>query len=191
MTVFLPLLLSPFGQWTALEPCVSHTPSAIVMRCESGGYYGPPLDLWRGVRLAVDVRMTPAADSRGWAGLALNADIKADDRYAEVAIERGIAPYWGDTQAYGVHLSTPADRCCDRMIEAGDGWHHLEIVYQAGRADYAIDGVRASVAIDLGPAASVELLCVATDPGESKPGNRATCEFAGLVIEQPAERHGD
>ena len=181
MIVFLPLLLA--SSWQALEPCVQHTPSAIVMHCESGGYYGPPFDLWRGVRLSVDVKMTPADDSRGWAGLALNADIRADDRYAEVAVEQGIAPYWGDTQVYGVHLSTPADRCCDRMLEADDGWHHLEIVYRPGRADYAIDGARTSVAIELGARASVELLCVATDPGESKPGARATCEFANLVIE--------
>ena len=183
MIVFLPLLLATYGQWRATEPCVQHTPQAIVMRCESGGYYGPALDLGRGARLSVDVRATSADDGRFWAGLALNADIRADDRYAEVAIERGIAPYWGDTRPYGVHLSTPADRCCDRMIEAGDGWHHLEIVYQAGRADYAIDGARTSVAIELGPQASAELLCVAVDPGESKPGAKATCEFANLEIE--------
>lgn len=183
MILFLPLILAPFGQWQALEPCVHPAPAAIVMHCESGGYYGPAMELERGVRVSVDVRATAAADGRFWAGLALNSDIRADDRYAEVAIERRIAPYWDDARAYGVHLSTPADQCCDRMLEAHDGWHHLEIVYQAGRADYTIDGTRRSVGIDLGAAASVELLCVAVDPGESKPGSRATCEFRELVVE--------
>jgi len=180
MTLFLPLIIA--NGWTALEPCVEQRGTAIVMECESGGYYGPPMDVRSGVHIEVDVQATPAADGRFWCGLALNHDVAADNRYAEVAIEQGIAPYWDDDRAYGVQLSTPADRCCDRLLPVEDGWHHLSIAYRPGRAEYQIDGVSASVAVNLGATASVELLAVAVDPGESKPGNRARCEWRNLEI---------
>lgn len=169
----------PYG-----PPCTTYAEQAIVMECESGALYGSPLDMAHGWRIAANVQMTPAADSRGWCGLALNADITADNRYAEVAIERGIAPYWADDRAYGVQLSTPANHCCDRLLDADDGWHHLSIVYQAGRAEYQIDNARASVAIDMGGRASPELLAVAVDPGESKPGAKATCEWRNVEIHE-------
>ena len=177
--------MGPFAGWVALEPCVRHTPAAIVMECQSGGYYGPGMDLERGVRISADVLVTPAADGRFWATVALNADIPADDRYTSAGIQQGIAPYWGDTQPYAVQLSTPADTCCERLkpIDVGE-WHHIEVAYSAGRATLTVDGTQRTVAVDLGDTAHPELLCVAVDPGESKPGNHAGCEWRNLAIEQ-------
>lgn len=182
MTLLLPFLLDT---WHASHPwCVDVRGDTILMACEAGVYYSPPMDIKQGVRLSADVKASAVGDGRFWCGMALNADIPADDRYAEVAIERGIAPYQGDTRAYGVQLSTPADRCCDRMLEAGDGWHHLSIWYVPGRADYTIDDARTSVTIDLGDTASAELLAVAVDPAEVKPGNVATCDWQNIEIEK-------
>jgi len=166
--------------------CSADTGAAIVQACESGGYYGPPIDLAGGVHVEADVLATPAADGRFWAGMALNADIAADNRYAEVAIEQGIAPFWGDMQPYGVQLTTTwGDDCCERLTPIDVGaWHHLSIDYAPGQAIYIIDGVQRAARIDLGPRASVELLCVAVDPGESRPGNVATCEWRNMEIRQ-------
>jgi hypothetical protein len=183
--VFLPLLLGPFAAWHSLEPCVTHTPAAIVMECQSNGYYGPRMALDRGVRISADVRVQPADDGRFWATIALNADIPADDRYTSAGIQQGIAPYWGDTQPWAVQLSTPADTCCERLkpIDVGE-WHHIEVAYHDGRATLTVDGTQRTVAIDLGASAHPELLCVAVDPGETKPGSVAGCEWRNLAIEQ-------
>jgi len=96
---------------------------------------------------------------------------------------RGIAP-WEDTiDPFGVMLATPADVCCDVLTSAAtEDWHHFAVDYANGLAVITIDGVQRSTKVALEDRVQVELLCVAVNPGESKPGALSRCQFRNLVI---------
>lgn len=165
------------------EPCATAQGDTLIMRCQSTGLVSNREYTGR-LRVSVQVRVTPADDGRFWAGLALNGDVAADDLYAQAAITQGIAPYWTTLEPWGVQLSTPADRCCDWLtpVDLAE-WHTLTVDYDGrGRATISVNGHTVPVAIDLGTAYRVELLCVAVDPGESLRGAYATCEWRDLTV---------
>lgn len=177
---YLPLMLAA-SLWTPYgESCGQ--PAA--MRCTSAGLVSEPQS--GAISVRATVRVGPADDGRFWAGLALNADLHADNRYAQAAITQGIAPYW-DQQASGVTLADGADRCCTVLGSIDPAQpHSLSVAYDGrGRATMCVDGVCDTVKIDLGASYVVELLCVGVDPGESG-SNPVDCAYTDIAIEHPA-----
>lgn len=165
------------------EPCATIAGDTLIMRCQSTGLVLNREYTGR-LRVSAQVRVTPADDGRFWAGLALNGDVAGDDLYAQAALTQGIAPYWTTDSPWGVQLSTPADRCCDWLVPVDLAeWHTLTVEYDGrGHATIGVDGHTVPVAINLGAAYRIELLCVAVDPGESVPGAQATCEWRDLTV---------
>lgn len=162
------------------EHCATIAADAVAMRCTSGAVLGPWQDA-EGAQLAATVQVSPAADGRFWAAVALNAAPAADDRYASAAIEHQIIPYTDDQgDAYGVILATPADHCCLRLLPIDLAVaHRLSVAYAGGIAVMCVDGVCDTARIDLGPRVRPELLCVAVDPGEPG-GGAADCVFTEI-----------
>lgn len=185
LLLFIPLLFCapPPPAWEPYsERCADVRPDAVVvLRCTSGAVLGP----WQpaeGATLAATVQVTPAADGRFWAAVALNADPDADDRYASAAIEHGIIPYTDDAPgaAHGVILATPADHCCGRLLPIDPAQpHRLSVAYADGVATMCVDAVCAVSHVDLGAQVRPELLCVAVDPGEPG-GNPVACAFTEI-----------
>ena len=166
------------------EPCATVEGDTLVMRCQSTGLVSNQEYSGR-TSVSVRVRVTPAEDGRFWAGLALNSDVPADNWYTQAAMTHGIAPFWDSPGPYAVTLSDGGgkDHCCDWMgaVDIAE-WHTLTVDYDGkGKAVLRVDGYEATTRIDLGSAFRVELLCVAVDPGESRLGAYATCEWRDLT----------
>ncbi len=185
--LFLPLVSAPRSPWDGWvpfgAPCSAIEGSTLHMQCESSGLLSPfMLDLSRPVTVTVQARGT--GKDRYWAGLALNSNPQADTPYAEIAIERGIAPYQDNSAPWIVSLATPAGNDWTQQLQAGDtDWHQIAIIYTPGRAVYVVDGIeRGQTVVDLGEVTQVELLCVAVNPGESQPGAMAACDFRDLTV---------
>jgi len=189
--LFLPLVCAPawdLREWQPItQQCAAIAGDTLIMECQSAGLITKQwYDAQQPIHVAVDVQAGPAVGSttpRYWSGIALNANVAADDRYAEAAVMQGIAPWEDSTEPFGVMLATPADTCCDVLVNAAtEDWHHLAVDYAGGLAVITIDGVRRSTKVALEDKVQVELLCVAVNPGESKPGALSRCQFRNLVI---------
>lgn len=192
--LFLPILFAFTSAWdlsawqsiTGGKACTTVDYKVLIMQCESGGLYRvQSIDTTRPIAIEALVRGEPIVGDRFWAGIALNSDLAGDTHYAELAIERGIAPYDYDSHIHIVQLTSsgnPMTQALNNEPQAGL-WHHLRIEYQPCRATYIVDGVKqAESRVCLNPNAVVELLCVAVNPGESGAG-RARCQFSDLKIE--------
>jgi hypothetical protein len=186
--LFIPLVVMTALWGPVTERCSTFHEDSIMMRCESGGlvslveYSGP-------IHVSARVHVKPAADGRFWAGLALNSDVPNDDQYTQAALTQGIAPYWTTLEPWGVQLSTPADRCCDWLVPVDLSEPHVLTVDYDGKGNsiISVDGHAVMVAVDLGRSYVIELLCVAVDPGESKPGAYATCLWDNIQTVVPQE----
>jgi len=177
LSLFLPLVITIATLWV---PFGEHCGNPELMRCTSAGLVSQ--EYIGALVIDADITVTPAQDSRFWAGLALNHNIQADDTYIEAVIEHGIAPYNDDTSNYGAILATPADHCCNRLSVIDTTiQHHLHIEYNNPRGIICVDDKCDTVTIDLGTTYQVELLCVGVNPGESG-SNIVGCSFTNIII---------
>lgn len=188
MRLFLALIcavsLAPAWNLSDWQPvtqqCSRIDADVLRMHCTSAGLASVRrYDLTGGLDVSVEVQAS--ALGRYWAGLALNADVAADNRYAEAAITRGITPFDDLAAPSGVMLADSASTCCVDLGPVDAGWHTLRVQYRNGRAVVSVDGTAARTRIDLGADAQIELLCVAVNPGESG-GDTADCQFRNLRI---------
>lgn len=152
------------------------------MECQSAGLVSTQ-EYEGAVTVSVDVRAQAVGTSPSyWAGLALNADLKADNTYVQAAITQGIEPFTGLTKPHGVALSTTYNTCCTVLQEApSDGWHHLSVIYTGRKATMCVDGQCTTVNWRA-QSYQIELLCVADNPGTPNTGALTHCEFKNLVI---------
>lgn len=187
--IFLALLLTApawsLADWQPItEQCATVQGDTLIMECQSAGlasaqhYAGS-------IHVSIEVQaQAVGATPNYWAGLALNSDVVADDRYAEVALTQGIAPFEGLNAPSAVLLSTTGASNCCQVAGAIDPsvWHTLAIDYSAGKATYTVDGVSRSVRVKLGSSYQIELLCVAVSPGTSVPGALTRCQWRHLKV---------
>lgn len=154
------------------------------MYCTSAGLVAPARS--GPGSLAATVRITPAADGRFWAGVALNGDVAGDHHYAQAAITHRILPYrvpYAATEGpAAVILADGADRCCQIFGPVDTTQpHQLRVEYDGvDTASICVDGTCATVQITL-DTYQPELLCVGVDPGE--PGsNPVGCMFTEVTL---------
>lgn len=184
MRLFLALICA--ASWThTSEPCGE--PSQLY--CTSGGMIGAPLH--GAAELRAIIAVTPAADGRFWAGIALNGDVAGDDLYAQAAIVNNIIPYrepYAPTDGpAGVILANGADHCCTILKHGLDASqpHTLTVSYDgAGLATMCVDGLCDTVHINLGASYVPELQCGGRERGEGL--NPVGCSFTDIQITQPA-----
>lgn len=190
--VLLALLL--FVPWLACAPPADAPPlwtpiteacgPPEAMRCTSAGLVAPARS--GPGSLAATVRITPAADGRFWAGVALNGDVAGDHRYAQAAITHRIlpyrAPYAAPSGPAAVILADGADRCCEIFGPADPAQpHQLRVEYDGvGAATICVDEACATVHITL-DTYQPELLCVGVDPGEGGQ-NTVACSFTEIAF---------
>lgn len=178
--LYIPLLIAlawePYG-----EPCATMRGDTVVMHCTSGAGLGDTLPLDRELFVSVEAR---ASGPSFWVGLALNADVPADDSYVQAALAYQVEPYTDMAEPYGVMLNTPALDCCALLKPvAADTWHRLSVRYdpENGYTVVCVDDACSGTYARLSGPPRIELLCVAVGP--STPGGGvADCAFRGLKV---------
>lgn len=138
-------------------------------------------------RISADVWLEPS-NGRGWASVALNGDVAADNRYASAGIAQGIEPFEHLGEPWGVLLAQmPAYANAYTLTRAPLGWHRLTVAYDGkGEAVACVDGVCERTRVELGEYRP-ELICAGNSP--STPGrNEAFCSFRNISIGEYAER---
>lgn len=170
--VFIPLITTLWATWG--EACGQPAE----MRCTSGAHISAERSGagW----LQTDAWLEPAADGRGFASVAINGDLAADNRYGSAALAQGIAPFEG--MAGGFLLAQmPEYANAYSLIPHAPGWHRLRVEYDGVSLIRAcVDGV-CEVARVVMDAWRYELVCVGVNPGESG-HNPALCRFANVRI---------
>jgi len=168
--VFIPIIYAlwqPYG-----EACGQ--PSE--MRCTSAAHISAPRSGagW----LEADVWLESAADGRGFASVAINGDLAADNRYGSAALAQGIAPFEG--MAGGFLLAQmPEYANAYSLTPHAQGWHRLRVEYDGVSLIRAcVDSVCevARVVMDVW---RYELVCAGVNPGESG-HNPALCRFENV-----------
>lgn len=170
--IYLPLITTLWATWG--EACGQPAE----MRCTSGAHISAERSGagW----LQTDAWLEPAADGRGFASVAINGDLAADNRYGSAALAQGIAPFEG--MAGGFLLAQmPEYANAYSLIPHAPGWHRLRVEYDGVSLIRAcVDGV-CEVARVVMDAWRYELVCVGVNPGESG-HNPALCRFANVRI---------
>lgn len=170
--IYLPLITTLWAAWGF--PCGQPTE----MRCTSGAHVSAERSGagW----IEADVWMESAPDGRGFASVAINGDLAADNRYGSAAIAADIAPFEG--MAGGFLLAQmPEYANAYSLIPHAPGWHRLRVEYDGVSLIRAcVDGVCevARVVMDVW---RYELICVGVNPGEAG-RNAALCRFANVRI---------
>lgn len=170
--IYIPLITTLWASWG--QPCGQ--PSE--MRCTSGAHVSVARSGagW----LEADVWMEPAADGRGFASVAMNGDLAADNRYGSAALAQGIAPFEG--MAGGFLLAQMPEYANGFQLgSVAQGWHRLRVEYDGHSLIRAcVDGVCEVARVVMG-VWRYELICVGVNPGESG-HNPALCRFANVRI---------
>lgn len=168
--IYLPLITTLWAAWGF--PCGQPAE----MRCTSGAHVSAERSGagW----IEADVWMESAPDGRGFASVAINGDLAADNRYGSAAIAADIAPFEG--MAGGFLLAQMPDYANGfRLGSVAQGWHRLRVEYDGRDLIRAcVDGVCELARVVMG-VWRYELVCVGVNPGESG-HNPALCRFTNV-----------
>lgn len=172
--------------------CYTAAPGTVHMVCESAAIYSKvQFDGTQPIEATVWMKGASAAISTSnwfWVGFTLLVKDDPDSHYVELAVERNM--FYKDGAIDFVHLSFPntIDTCCSTLAPAlipalEDTTYKVTIRYKPGRVTYLInDQVVHSVAVNIGGNPKVGILCVAEEPGTSKPGSLADCHFGKIIV---------
>jgi hypothetical protein len=162
------------------------------MECESAAAYSiDQFDASQPIQVTASLSGASSKKSSSnwfWAGLVLLVEDDPNSHYVELSIERNM--FYKDNAIEFVHLSFPniVGVCCTTIetpsIAALEGVPYtFTIRYKPGEVTYLINNVLVKrVKVNLGGNPKVGVLCVAEEPGTSKPGSLAECRFGPVTV---------
>lgn len=161
--------------YVVTQNCSQIVNDNLVMDCASSGYvYKVPVDLNH--KILVRVRARAGAAKSFWLSLALNSNVKDDNQYASIAIQRNTWPYANyPDRTLITYLNGGTSDWLKFLTEANvDQWYYLQMVYDHGKVSYFVDNQWYTDAyVDLGKQTYIEVLCGS---------GVAHCEFEPVYI---------